>query len=103
MLAFSHGLMKWVANKNINVDYMSTVLNYWFYIGLAISVYVLIFLYYLHVLKFVNIGSFYASYTGLSLVFVLLIGTFLFKEPINLSQVIGILLIVAGIFLVKPA
>lgn len=103
LLAFSHGLMKWVSNKNIGVSYVETVLNYWLHIGIAVGIYVLIFFYYIHVLKAVNISSFYASYTGLSLVFVVLIGTLFFKEPMSNTQMLGIALIIGGIFLVKPA
>jgi len=103
LLTFSHGLMKWVANKNIEVDYLSTVINNWFYIGLAISVYGFLFLYYIQILKKVNIGIFYASYTGLSLVLVLLVGVLFFQEHISQRQILGIVCIIVGIFLLKAA
>ncbi len=101
MLTCSHGLMKWVAHNNAQVDYLTTLLNNWFYIGLAMSVYVFLFLYYLQVLKHVNIGVFYASYTGLSLVFVVLMGFFLFKETLSSLQMLGVFCIVLGIFFIK--
>lgn len=101
LLTFSHGLMKWVANNNVQTDYLSTVVHHWFYIAVAVSIYGLLFLYYIQVLKHVDIGIFYASYTGLSLVFVLLMGVFFFKEDISPLQILGIVCIIVGIFLLK--
>jgi len=103
LLAFSHGLLKWVSSQQIHVEggYFALLFKYWFFVGAAISVYVFIFFYYIYVLRNVNIGSFYAAYTGLSITFVFLIGIYYFQEPMQLPQLLGIFLIIVGIFLVS--
>jgi multidrug transporter EmrE-like cation transporter len=99
LLAFSHGLLKWIANQP-SEDYWHSLLAYWWVFGLAIGIYGFIFFYYAYVLRTVAIGVLYPVYTGLSIVLVLLMGVWLFGEPITFWQVAGCVLIAGGIFLV---
>jgi len=99
LLAFSHGLLKWVSSQQ-SESYLHSLTQYWWVIGLAIGIYVFIFFYYAYVLRTLAIGVLYPAYTGLSIVLVLLMGVWLFGENITLWQIAGCLLIICGIFLV---
>ena len=100
LLAFSHGLLKWVSAHSSN-SYMQTLSEYWWVITIAIGIYVGIFFYYAYVLRTVPIGILYPTYTGLSVVFVFLIGIWLFGEPVSLVQVLGCAVIIAGVAMVS--
>lgn len=100
LLAFSHGLLKWVAIQKVD-GYINILITHWFIITSAISIYVFIFFYYIYVLRGVSIAILYPTYTGLSIIFVLLIGISFFGESVNYLQIIGCLLIIGGVLLVS--
>ena len=98
LLTISHGLLKWLSTKE-TVGYVEIISKYWWVIGLSISIYVFIFLYYAYILRRIPISSLYPAYTGLSIVFVVAVGVLHFGEPFGLKQTVGVILIVVGIFL----
>jgi len=100
LLAFSHGLLKWVAIQKVD-GYFDLLAQYWWIICVAIGIYVFIFFYYAYVLRFVQISTFYPIYTGLSIILVFLIGIGWFGETMRWPQAIGCLLIISGIFMVS--
>ena len=100
LLTLSHGLLKWVASHT-SKNYIQTLLEYWWVIGLAISVYVFIFFYYAYVLRTVDIAILYPIYTGLSIIFVFLMGIYFFGESTSTWQLLGCGLIMSGIILVS--
>ena len=100
LLAFSQGLLKWIANQKID-NYFHLLMQHWFTLGSAISIYLFLFFYYIYVLRGVNLGVFYAAYTGLAIVFVFVMGISFFGESVNTLQILGCLLIVSGVFLVS--
>ncbi len=96
LLAFSHGLLKWVSAQS-HENYFDLLLEHWTYVLFALSIYGLVFFYYIFVLRSVPISSLYPIYTGLSVLFVMLIGRFLFNEMVSFYQIAGTALILAGI------
>lgn len=98
MLAFSHGLLKWVATREAS-NYMETLEKYWLFIGISISVYFFIFLYYAYILRTISISYLYPVYTGLSIVFVAAVGVFGFEESFGSKQAAGVLFILVGVYL----
>ena len=53
------------------------------------------------VLRTVPVGIAYAIWCGVGIVFITLIGIFFFKEKLDLPAIIGIGLIVAGVFVIN--
>lgn len=100
MLSFSHALLKWLSVQNAE-SHLQLLLRHWWILGLAIGIYVLIFLYYTYVLSYASISILYPVYTGLSILFVFLIGVVYFKEPYSGQHLLGCLLVVLGIFLMS--
>ena len=99
LLAFSHGLLKWVARKEVE-NYLDLVSSYWLQIGFSLLIYGFVFFYYIHVLRKEDIAILYSSYTGLSILLVLSIGIFFFGETLSFGQIGGGILIIAGIVLI---
>lgn len=99
MLAFSHGLLKWVASQP-SVGPVQGLLRHWEAIAVAVGIYVLIFVYYLFALRFVPLSTLYPAYTGISIGLVYGVGVFAFGETTSGWQAAGCLLIVIGVFLV---
>lgn len=99
LLTLSHGLLKWVSSHR-HGSYLQSLAEYWWAVGLAISLYVFIFFYYIYVLRSIPIGYLYPVYTGLSIVFVFLMSAWYFGEPTSTSQLLGSALILAGVVLV---
>lgn len=100
LLSFSHALLKWISIHKTQTHWQ-VLFQYWWIAGTAISIYVFIFFYYSYVLRSASISVLYPVYTGLSIVFVFVIGVFFFQEPWTWQHVAGCLLIIAGIFLVS--
>jgi small multidrug resistance pump len=100
LLVLAHGLLKWVA-QHPNETYVSLLLMYWPIILVSIGLYGVVFFYYAHLLKKMDITQLYPIYTGLSIVFLLLVGSVIFRESISLMQTVGCALIISGIFLVS--
>lgn len=99
LLAFSHGLLKWVARRDV-ASYLDMVIRYWPFLFGSLAIYGFIFFYYVQVLRRHDIGILYGIYTGLSVVLVLMIGLYVFDEPLTRTQMFGCLLIVIGILLI---
>lgn len=100
LLSFSHGILKWISVQQ-GTTQIEAMFSYWWLLLLAISVYVAIFFYYAYILRFTAISVLHPAYTGLSIVFIFVLGVWAFSEPCNLSQVAGCVLIIVGIFLVS--
>lgn len=98
LLASSHGLLKWVSSQPHD-NYIQMLLANWKAVFAALSVYGFIFFYYILVLRSSPVSILYPVYTGLSVLFVLLIGRLVFSEPLTSVQVFGAALVLAGIIL----
>ncbi len=96
ILSLSHAVLKWVSIQE-NENYWQLLLEQWKYILLALSLYGLVFFYYIFVLRSSPISSLYPIYTGLSVFFVMLLGAMVFQEAITFSRAVGALLILSGI------
>ena len=102
LLASSHALLKWVARKEV-ASYLELVTNYWLPIGTSLAIYGGIFFYYIQVLRRHDIGVLYSTYTGASILLVLLFGIFFFGESLSRMQIVGCGLVILGIFFIgKP-
>ena len=99
LLAASHALLKWTAIRPVE-GYLELVVRYWPQIGLALAIYGFIFFYYIGVLRRLDLAPLYASYTGLSILLILLVGPLLFGETVTPRQIAGTVLTVAGIVLI---
>jgi small multidrug resistance pump len=99
MLAFSHGIMKWVALR-AKGSFVDLVIGNWLPLGCAIAIYVFLFLYYTQVLRTTALNTLYPLYGGLSILFVFLLGILFFDESVNAAKIIGCGLVVCGVFLV---
>ena len=99
LLASSHALLKWVARKEV-ASYLELVTNYWLPIGTSLAIYAGIFFYYIQVLRRHDIGVLYSTYTGASILLVLLFGIFFFGENLTRTQMMGCGLVILGIFFI---
>ena len=102
LLALSHGILKWVSLR-LDDSLLAGLLRYWPQVGLAMSIYVLVFLYYLYALKGIRLGALYPIYTGLSVVLVFAIGAIRFSEPVTGANIFGCLLIAVGVAFVAQS
>ncbi|MCD6388210.1 MAG: EamA family transporter [Desulfobulbaceae bacterium] len=98
LLALSHGLLKWVAMQKAE-NYFKLLGAHWGILGLALAIYAGIFFYYIFMLKSTSLSIIYPLYTGLSLIFVMLLGVLVFHERLDLFQGLGSLFIVIGVAL----
>lgn len=98
LLSISHGVLKFASSRPHD-NFIDLLLGQWPWIALALSMYGLVFFYYIFVLRSSPISSLYPVYTGLSVFFVLLVGHWFFREPVSAQQMIGVALIIAGISL----
>ncbi len=99
LLAFSHGLLKWAAAHGGDT-LLETLLRYWYLVGSALALYGFVFFYYLVVLKHYDLGPLYGIYTGLAVLLVLAMSVLVFRETLQPVQVLGCVLIAAGVYLV---
>jgi len=99
LLTFSHALLKWVSIQDAG-SFLDIAYKYWWIIAVAIGVYVFIFFYYAFILRVTSISVLYPTYTGLSIVFVFVVGVFVFSEPVTGKQIFGCLLVLSGIYFV---
>lgn len=99
LLSLSHALLKWVARKQVS-GYGELLTTYWLQIGLALSIYGFIFFYYIQVLRKHDIAKLYSTYTGLSILLVLLTGIVFFGETLSVRQIAGCLLIILGVLFI---
>lgn len=98
LLAGSHALLKWVSVQPNN-GYIDMLFNHWKGVFAALALYGFIFFYYIVVLRSSPVSILYPVYTGLSVLFVLLVGRFVFSEPLTSIQVLGAGFVLAGIVL----
>lgn len=66
------------------------------YLGYGISFYFLAL-----ALKHIPLGMAYAVWSGVGIVTLSMIGFLIYKQPLSYTNIIGIVLIAAGVFLVK--
>ena len=100
MLTFSHSILKWVS-MNSDGNLITTVLEYWYMIGGAIILYLVIFFLYMFLLQTHDISRLYPAYTGMSIILVPVVGVIFFNEIMTLPQIIGCVSIVFGIILIN--
>ena len=98
LLTCSHGILKWVSSQAI-AGYTDLLMNHWKAIFVALAVYGCTFFYYILVLRSSPISMLYPIYTGLSVLFVLLVGRLVFEESLQPTQIAGALCILLGIIL----
>lgn len=98
LLATSHCILKWVSMQEYS-SYINLLKEFWLVIGFSLSIYVFIFFYYIFILKSNPISILYPTYTGLSIIFVLILAHFIFKETINFNQLLGVVFTIIGVFL----
>lgn len=99
LLAVSHGLLKWVS-VNGGETLVAMVSRYWLVLGAALAIYGFLFFYYLVALKQFDLAPLYSVYTGLGVLFVVLISLVVFGERLSGGQIAGCILIAAGVALV---
>ncbi len=51
--------------------------------------------------RHISIGTAYAVWTGIGAVGTFIVGVFLFKDPMMVSRLLGISLIIAGVMILK--
>lgn len=100
LLVLAHGLLKWVAAHPAD-SYLALLIAHWPVVFVSIGLYGFVFFYYAHLLKRLDISQLYPAYTGLSIVFLLLMGVVVFGEKVTLIQTAGCTMIIGGTFLVS--
>lgn len=100
ILAGSHATLKWVAEREYD-NYWQLLLNEWKAVLLALSAYGFIFFYYVFVLRGAAVSLLYPVYTGLSVLFVVILGRWMFGETVGATQWLGAALLLAGIVLIS--
>ena len=100
LLVFAHGLLKWVAQYPAD-NYVALLLARWPIIFFSMGLYGFVFFYYAHLLKRLDITQLYPAYTGLSIVFLMIMGVVVFGESVSFIQMAGCVMIIGGIFCVS--
>jgi len=100
LLVLAHGLLKWVAQHPAD-NYFALLIAYWPIVAISIGLYGFVFFYYAHLLKRLDITQLYPAYTGLSIVFLMMVGAMVFGEKVSPVEIIGCIMIIGGIFLVS--
>lgn len=92
-LAASHWLLRSSATfEAFSFDWLTRV-------STALALYFFVFLLYTGLLRRFEISLLYPIYTGLSIVFVTVIGVYYYAEPLSLWRLAGVFLIATGIIL----
>lgn len=100
LLAASQGFLKWAARQQPSSPDTFTILSKRTAgIGASLALYGVVMLLYIHVLRSQDITKLYPAYTGLAILLVMLMGIVLFKEKPNSIQMIGCVMIIAGVYL----
>lgn len=100
LLVLAHGLLKWVAEHPAE-DYFTLLMAHWVTVFISIGLYGFVFFYYAHLLKRLDITQLYPAYTGLSIVFLMVMGVMIFGEKVSIVEIGGCVMIIGGIFLVS--
>lgn len=69
--------------------------------GVAIVAYIVSFFFLSQALKFIPLGIAYAVWGGLGIVLTAIISVVIFKQSLDIPAIIGIILIVAGVFIMN--
>lgn len=99
MLALSHVCMK-SFSASLDLGVKDFIWTEWHRILISIGLYAGVFIYYVVVLKRVDLSILYPLYTVLSLIMVILLSAYFFQERLAWSQLLGVLLASAGVFLI---
>lgn len=100
LLALTHGIMRMIGIRSSQKTLVDMLLSNWHLFLLAVSLYGFVFVYYTAALRYQKLALLYPLYTGLSVILVLSTGMFYFGEGVSALQLIGCVLLVAGIFLI---
>lgn len=100
LLAISHALLK-KASTASHVSGLEFYLHNAWLIALALLIYVAVFFAYPYVLRFFPISVIFPTYTGLTVLLVMLFGSLAFGERILFGQYVGAALLIAGIALIS--
>jgi multidrug transporter EmrE-like cation transporter len=99
LLAASQGFLKWAARQRATPSF--TILSKrTLGIGISLGIYGVVMLLYIHVLRSQDITKLYPAYTGLAILLVMLMGILFFKEKPTKSQMLGCIMIIAGVYLI---
>ena len=99
LLTISHGIMKWISSQP-SAGFADALFLYWPYLGVSIAIYLLIYLYYLFALRFLQLTILYPIYTGISMLLVFALGAIYFAEPVSPVKVIGCVFVTTGVVLI---
>jgi multidrug transporter EmrE-like cation transporter len=100
VLTAAHALLKWASQKP-HATFVELLTSQGAVVALALALYGGVFLWYLHALRRFEMAELFPLYTGLTLILVACTGVLLFGERLAPVQIGGILLIVAGLFLLQ--
>ena len=101
LLTASHALLKWVSQQPHD-GVLDLLARHWLATGCALAVYGFVFFYYLAALRWLNMSLLYPIYTGAAVLLVVVTGCVLFGERIDARQVLGAVLIAAGVYSMYP-
>lgn len=69
--------------------------------SITIVAYIICFYFFSLSLKYISLGIAYALWGGIGIVLTALVSVFIFKQSIDLPAILGIVLIVAGVFVMN--
>ncbi len=95
MLTLSHALMRAAA------AFIPLEFPWIFRVAIALLLYGIVFFVYLMSLKHFDISVLYPAYTALSIIGVSMVGIFYFGESVSLYKIIGLSLLIVGIWLIS--
>lgn len=100
VLTAAHAILKW-STRQPHDSFMALLAARGPWVLLALMLYGGVFLWYLDALRRFEMALLFPIYTGLTLVMVSLVGVLAFGERLALPQMGGIVLIIAGMFLLQ--
>jgi small multidrug resistance pump len=100
VLALSHALMRTIGMRSSQKGLMDMLLSNWHLFLAALALYGFVFVYYTAALRHQKLALLYPLYTGLSVMLVLAAGVYHFGEGLSGPQIVGCLLMAAGIFMI---
>lgn len=92
-------LLECVAQGCLKHYFISTNVSYLFLI--SVICYIVVCLLLVKSYRFRGMGIVNCIWSGISILFILVIGIFFFNESINMNDIIGIILIIIGIFFIQ--
>ncbi len=100
VLTLSHAILKWVTRQP-HAGFVDLLQARGGWVLLALALYGGVFLWYLDALRRFDMSVLFPVYTGITLILVALVGVLVFGERLAWAQMGGVLLIVAGVFLLQ--